>query len=339
MVKTLKVWAYKEGDKPLIHQGPTDNIYSIEGQFMDEVERENSPFKAQHPDKAHLFFLPFSVASIVRYVYTPITKDSDYSRDRLQRIVTDYVKIVANKYPYWNRSNGADHFMVSCHDWAPDVSLADPKLFNKLIKVLCNANTSEEFRPTRDVSLPEIYLPFGALSTTKKGQGPNNRPILAFFQGRAHGHIRQILFKHWKDSKDNEIQVHERIPKGEDYTKLMGLSRFCLCPSGYEVASPRVVEAIYQGCIPVVISDNYTLPFSDVLNWNAFSVQVPVGKIPELKGILQGISKNMYLKMYKRVKRVQRHFVLNRPAKPFGVHHMVLHSLWLRRLNFRLPFS
>jgi len=218
---------------------------------------------------------------------------------------------------------------------APDVSIANSELFNKFIRVLCNANISTGFRPPRDVPLPEIYLPFSGLGTTHMGQAPNNRPILAFFEGRAHGYIRQVLLKHWKN-KDNEVQVHELLPKGNNYTRLMGQSKFCLCPSGFEVASPRVVEAIYQGCVPVIISNNYSLPFSDVLNWSQFSVQIPVEKIPEIKMILQRISNSKYLRMHERVKRVQRHFVLNRPAKPFDVIHMVLHSLWLRRLNFRL---
>ncbi|XP_011015263.1 PREDICTED: LOW QUALITY PROTEIN: probable glycosyltransferase At3g42180 [Populus euphratica] len=335
MVKTFKVWPYKEGERPLVHDGPLNNIYSIEGHFIDEVESKGSPFRAQDPEEAHVFFLPFSVAFIMHFIYLPITAAADYSRDRLPRVVTDYVHIVAKKYPYWKRSNGADHFMVSCHDWAPDVSIANSELFNKFIRVLCNANISVGFRHPRDVPLPEIYLPPFQLGPTHMGRAPNNRPILAFFEGRAPRYIRQVLFKHWKN-KDNEVQVHELLPKGKNYTRLMGQSKFCLCPSGSEVASPRVVEAIYQGCVPVIISNNYSLPFSDVLNWSQFSVQIPVEKIPEIKMILQRISNSKYLRMHERIKRVQRHFVLNRPAKPFDVIHMVLHSLWLRRLNFRL---
>lgn len=117
MVKRFKVWSYKEGEQPLVHFGPVNNIYGIEGQFIDEIEREESPFRATHPDEAHTFFLPVSVANIVHYVYMPITRKQDYYRDRLQRVVMDYIGVVANKYPYWNRSNGADHFMASCHDW------------------------------------------------------------------------------------------------------------------------------------------------------------------------------------------------------------------------------
>jgi hypothetical protein len=113
-------------------------------------------------------------------------------------------------------------------------------------------------------------------------------------------------------------------------------SKYCLCPSGYEVASPRVVEAIYTGCVPVLISDHYVPPFSDVLNWKAFSVEVSVEDIPKLKDILMSISPTQYIRMQRRVGQIRRHFEVHSPPKRFDVFHMILHSVWLRRLNFRV---
>lgn len=219
---------------------------------------------------------------------------------------------------------------------APDISLVDANLFKNFIRVLCNANTSEGFKPQRDVSIPEINIPMKNLGPPLQNRSPDRRPIFAFFAGGAHGDIRNMLLEHWKD-KDNEVQVHEYLDKKENYLKLMGRSKFCLCPSGFEVASPRVVTAISVGCVPVIISDNYSLPFSDVLNWERFSIHIPSQKIPEIKKILQRISYNKYLGLQKMVVKVQKHFGINRPAKPFDMIHMVLHSVWLRRLNFRLP--
>lgn len=210
-----------------------------------------------------------------------------------------------------------------------------PNLFNNSIRVLCNANTSEGFNPSKDVSLPEINLLTGEITGLVGGPSPSKRPILAFFAGRLHGHIRYLLLEQWKE-KDSEVLVYDSLPKGLNYQTMLRRSRFCLCPSGFEVASPRVVEALYSECIPVLISDGYIPPLSDVLDWKTFSVRVDVKDIPNIKKILMSISQRQYLRMHRRVKLVQRHFVMNPSPKRFDFFHMMIHSIWLRRLNVQI---
>jgi len=219
----------------------------------------------------------------------------------------------------------------------PHASEGNPNLYNNSIRVLCNANSSEGFNPQKDVSLPEIHLYGGNISPKllPSPQSTAPRHYLAFFAGGLHGLIRPILLRHWK-GRDPELQVHEYLPKNLDYYTLMLQSNFCLCPSGYEVASPRIVEAIYAECVPVILSKNYVLPFSDVLRWEAFSIQIDVEDIPRLKEILRAIPEAKYVRLIQGIRAVRRHFVLNKPAKRFDVFHMILHSVWLRRLNLKL---
>lgn len=49
-----------------------------------------------------------------------------------------------------------------------------------------------------------------------------------------------------------------------------------------------------------------------------------------------GIPEEKYLIMHERVKQVQRHFIVNDPPKRYDVFHMIMHSVWLRRLNLRV---
>eukprot|EP00439_Symbiodinium_sp_Y106_P035570 s2248_g4.t1 len=84
------------------------------------------------------------------------------------------------------------------------------------------------------------------------------------------------------------------------YADLMGNSKFCLCPKGAssrffwgwrlspldELGCPlvegassytsRLFEALFAGCIPVILSDHLRLPFDHVVNWSEFSIHWPM---------------------------------------------------------------
>ncbi|KAL3532026.1 hypothetical protein ACH5RR_005547 [Cinchona calisaya] len=330
MEKRFKVFIYEEGDPPVFHYGPCKNTYAIEGYFIQAMEV--SPFRTSDPSKACVYYLPFSVTKITQVIYVPESHDWGL----MKNTVADYVNVIAHKYPYWNRSLGADHFMLACHDWGPELSFAVPYLYKNSIRALCNANTSERFLPSKDVSVPEIHLPLGTTEGMIGGPLPSKRSTLVFYAGgKNHGPIRPILMDYW-ENKDEDVQVHQYLPEGVSYYEMMRKSRYCICPSGYEVASPRMVEALYMGCVPVLIKEGYVIPFSDVLNWKAFSVIIPVKDIPNLKKILMGIPQRQYIKMQRRGIQVRRHFEINTPPKRYDVFHMILHSIWLRRLNIRV---
>lgn len=112
MEKVFKVFVYEEGEPPVFHDGPCRSIYSTEGRFIYAMEMENR-MRTRDPDQAHVFFLPFSVVKMVKMIYEPNSHDMD----PLRRTISDYINVVSTKYPHWNRSLGADHFMLSCHDW------------------------------------------------------------------------------------------------------------------------------------------------------------------------------------------------------------------------------
>ncbi|KAK4725115.1 hypothetical protein R3W88_027894 [Solanum pinnatisectum] len=315
MEKKFKVYVYKEGEAPLYHFGPCKHTYAIEGYFIQEMEV--SKFRTENPNKAHVYFLPLSVTMLIEFIYVAESHEWGLTKNTTM----NYVNVISQKYPYWNRSLGADHFMLACHDWGPEISFAIPHLYKNSI---------------RDVSIPEIHLPLGTTKGLLGGPSPSDRPVLVFFAGGVHGPIRPILLQHWENSKDDDVQIHKYLPKGVSYYDLIRKTKYCICPSGYEVASPRMVEGLYMGCVPVLIKDSYVTPFSDVLDWDTFVVTIHVEDIPNLKKILIDIPQDKYLEMQKRGIQMRRHFEVNSPPKRYDVFHMILHSIWLRRLNFQI---
>ncbi|KAF5192566.1 Xylogalacturonan beta-1,3-xylosyltransferase [Thalictrum thalictroides] len=333
MESILKVYIYKEGKRPIFHQPHLRGIYASEGWFLKLME-ENRQFVTRDPKRAHLFYLPYSARQLQLALYVPDSHDLK----PLSIFLRDYVNMIAAKYPFWNHTRGADHFLVACHDWGPYTVTEHKDLFRNTVKALCNADLSEGiFVPGRDVSLPETTIrrprkPLRGIG----GKRVSQRPILAFFAGNMHGRVRPALLQYW-DGKDADMRIYgplpNRVARVMSYALHMKSSRFCICPMGYEVNSPRIVEAIYNECVPVIIADNFVLPFSEVLDWKSFSVVVAEKDIPNLKDILSAIPLRRYMWMQTNVKMLQKHFLWNPRPIRYDLFHMVLHSIWLNRLN------
>lgn len=108
MEQKLKVYIYREGEKPIFHRPLLRGIYASEGWFMKLIE-SNKRFVVRDPRKAHLFYLPFS-SQMLRMNFMG-------SKKVQEKYLKNYVELIASKYRFWNRTGGADHFLVACHDW------------------------------------------------------------------------------------------------------------------------------------------------------------------------------------------------------------------------------
>ncbi|MQL80259.1 hypothetical protein Taro_012704 [Colocasia esculenta] len=333
MENILKVYIYKDGEKPIFHRPARKGIYASEGWFMKLIE-ENRQFVVKNPRRAHLFYLPYSSRQLQEALYVP---DSHNIRP-LSLFLRDYVNTIAAKYPFWNRTHGSDHFLVACHDWGPYITTAHDELRKNTIKALCNADTAEGiFIQGKDVSLPETTIRTLRRPLKDVGGKPiSQRSILAFYAGQMHGRVRPILLKYW-GGKDEDMKIYgplpARVSRVMSYIQHMKSSKFCICPMGYEVNSPRIVEAIYYECVPVIIADNFVPPFDEVLDWSSFSVIVAEKHIPDLKNILQKISPGQYMYLQSNVKKLQKHFLWHAKPVKYDLFHMILHSVWFSRLN------
>lgn len=328
MERILKVYVYKDGEKPIFHQPILKGLYASEGWFMKLMER-NKRFVVKDPRQAQLFYMPFSSRMLEYKLYVR----NSHNRTNLRQYLKQYSEKIAAKYRFWNRTGGSDHFLVACHDWAPYETRHH---MEQCIKALCNADVTAGFKIGRDVSLPETYVrsarnPLRDLG----GKPPSERHILAFYAGNMHGYLRPILLKYWKD-KDPDMKIYGPMPPGVaskmNYIQHMKSSKFCICPKGYEVNSPRVVEAIFYECVPVIISDNFVPPFFDVLDWGAFSIILAEKDIPNLKDVLLSIPNEKYLQMQLGVRKVQKHFLWHAKPLKYDLFHMTLHSIWYNRV-------
>ncbi|CAN6465059.1 unnamed protein product [Victoria cruziana] len=223
------------------------------------------------------------------------------------------------------RTDGADHFYVACHSAGRSAMEKAGEVKFNIIQVVCSSSYYlAGYLPHKDMSLPQIWPRHGNLPRTASLQ----RKRLAFFAGTINSPVREKLIQEWKN--DTEISIHSgRI--SSSYSDALLQSKFCLHVKGFEVNTARIADAIFHGCVPLLISNHYDLPFVDILNWRSFSVIVATLDIPLLKEVLHELSPDEYERLQRNVCRVRKHFQWHPKPVEYDAFYMVMYELWLRR--------
>ena len=70
-----------------------------------------------------------------------------------------------------------------------------------------------------------------------------------------------------------------------------------LSPPFIQVWSPRLLESLWFGCVPVIIADHYVLPLDTFIDWTKAAVLVPERDTVKLLGILRSVSDFQWTRM------------------------------------------
>ena len=140
--------------------------------------------------------------------------------------------------------------------------------------------------------------------------------------------MRKALLESWENDSDISVS-HGHLRSS--YSEALLDTKFCLHVKGFEVNTARISDAVFHGCVPVIIANHYDLPFEDILNWKSFSLIVPTLDIPLLKRILKMLTFDEYLQLHQNLLKVRRHFQWHLKPRDYDAFYMVLYEIWLRR--------
>jgi hypothetical protein len=140
----------------------------------------------------------------------------------------------------------------------------------------------------RDVIVPttNVIVPSTEGDTLRSAGGRARtavRTTLAFMLRGSRYTARNQVVRIW--GEDRDIHIVNSMPHNESIEKMLG-SKFCIQADGQAPWSPRLVEYLTLGCVPVLLSSTLLPPFQRTLDWTKFSVQLPQSDVYKLKNIL-----------------------------------------------------
>jgi hypothetical protein len=145
----------------------------------------------------------------------------------------------------------------------------------------------------RTISMPALPITVGPGVVTPK-------TVLASFRGTASHPCREKLRAihdgaaircEFVDRSNHVGRIDAMSGKADGaYLEMLAASTFAFVPRGDALFSYRFLEAMSFGCIPVILSDNWVLPFDRTVRWTEIALHPTENDIPALPRSLRAFS-------------------------------------------------
>eukprot|EP00055_Hartaetosiga_balthica_P008475 m.755 g.755 ORF g.755 m.755 type:complete len:541 (+) comp632_c0_seq1:213-1835(+) len=286
---------------PDLSLSPTlDYKYQLEAKFIACLRQSANIEPDLHAERIDAFLIPVHCAE-ARY----LVKDRDEGQRKAEDHAFSVLNFIRRNYPFWDHSKGADHFFLCGHDMGASIRTAleekseETQFARNMVGIVNTADVADSnFHVFKDISAPPHVgdqcptciqgghdcHEFGTMLVQNSNE-PIPRTKLAFFAGNfQRGRVRPLVMQAFRDHEHFHFVDGYMSPK--TYMKALYSSEYCLVLRGYRAWTPRLLDAVWAACIPVIISDDYVLPFNRWIDWNRAAVIVPESNINYLDSIL-----------------------------------------------------
>jgi Exostosin family len=315
----LKIYVYKYQDD-LQQKLLPSKLKCAYGQWATEVffykllTSLDSKILVDDPEEADLFFVPVFSTCLVVKEKLGFKETGDY----IYRPLLEFL----NSQITWKRNHGMDHIFLF-----PDgQSISQFPFYDFLqnsILLMTESNcvtwdtAYEEFSDLKKCMHPlkDIVIPghTDLERATIMSDHAQDRQVLLSWRGRS-SFIHEKYKNAWTRTElvnlfyNLDFETYKTVVGGfsDDFLQTKSNSEFCLVPGGTSPWTNHLYESLIAGCIPVILSDEFDLPFWSKIDWREISIKWPESKIEEdlYFYLKEGIPKETKQQMWNNIQQV-----------------------------------
>jgi len=232
-----------------------------------------SSCRTKDPHAANLFYIPFYSYCAGRF------------ENNTTALVTDLKHEVENYGggTFWHRFCGADHVMAFNMHGNLKTYWTQFSAPMQILKDVFNILRIPSLKRIESLMYRTVLIPYYVnnplIAQFDMKSAPRERSILLSFFGTSRGGspkknvvrrpLKELLIR-CNDCEYVELRNRFSLAEMDTAAKTYIRSKFCVIPRGDVPNSKRLFDAIFAGCIPVVVSDDIQLPFTNVIDYSKF---------------------------------------------------------------------
>lgn len=229
-------------DVPEEFMPPLPNVYPPhQGTNPMIEERAYSFFSSKNELKSDYIYIP------IQWTSWHINPDGEYGQNTQPLI--DFCSKLTEKFP------NEKFFTVVQYDGGTLIPIDNCKIF---------ASSGSFSSP---IGKNSTYEPIPLLCDPHQGNPKNVREYKVGFAGRDTHPIRSKMYNCLSHISDYVFVFNAYHNQTEIFRDVLYNSVFALSPRGFGPASFRMYEAIQMNCIPIYISNEFWLPFTEYIDW------------------------------------------------------------------------